>query len=123
MIDSLTLSKFFVISIFELILFCCWDYILKTKHCVGESNWFNFQYHVYRITLEGGGGANELYLAIQEEFRDNEGPFPINDDVAGVWVEIRQDENEVLQCFLCEDTEGLLNDLLNYNPNNPYQLQ
>ncbi|VVA40403.1 Hypothetical predicted protein [Prunus dulcis] len=98
------------------------DYSLKPKHCVGELNWFDAQYHVYRITLEGGGGgANELYLAIQEEFSDNEGPFPINDDVAGTWVEIGQGENEPLQCFLCEDTEGVLNVLLSYDPNNPYK--
>lgn len=79
---------------------------------MGELNWFNVQYHVYRITLEDGGGVHELYLAMQEEFRDIEGPFPINDDVAGTWVEIGQGENEVLQCFLCEDTEGMLNYLL-----------
>ncbi|KAI5350817.1 PREDICTED: uncharacterized protein [Prunus dulcis] len=73
------------------------------------------------LTRGGGGGANELYLAIQEEFSDNEGPFPINDDVAGTWVEIGQGENEPLQCFLCEDTEGVLNVLLSYDPNNPYK--
>lgn len=55
----------------------------------------------------------------QHKCKEIEGSYQINDDVAGLWVQVLEDENEFFKRFLCEDAQIMLHYLLRYNPNNP----